>query len=101
MTSDHRTLEAVVQLLEFHPEGVLRPRVWLQDEEQEEEEYGFDEDDFGFDIHTDDFEEDEDEDDWDPDAGTFFSAVKRTLFGNLEFYPTPSDLAKLDGELDL
>lgn len=87
-TSDVVSQEALIRLLELHPERSVRfPPV--VDFEQEEE-YGFDGD-----------EAFADEDDWDPDAGTFYSAVKRELFGNLEVYPDAADLAKLEGELDL
>lgn len=98
LTSDHKTLDELIHLLRFHPDPtpILRREV---DFEDEDEEYGFDTEDFGFDIHTE--YEDEFSEDWDPDEGSFYSAVKRELFGNLDLYPDAADLAKLEGELDL
>jgi len=97
--SDRPALEALVRLLEFHPERKTPARGG--EDFDRDEEYGFDTEDFGFGVEDemDDFGEDEDE--WDPDAGTFFSAVKRELFGNLDVYPDAADLEKLEGELDL
>ena len=97
--SDQVALDGFVRLLRYHPETVsMRTEV---DFDQEEEVYGFDSDDFGFDIH-DTFDDEEFVGQaWDPDEGTFYSAVKRELFGNLEVYPDVADLAKLEGELDL
>lgn len=94
-------VEVVTQLLEWRSPTVSRARVVL---EEEEEEYGFDEEDFGYDVHVtdeDDLFEFGDEDEGDEGAGTFYHAVKRALFGNLEFYPDPADLGRLEGELDL
>lgn len=101
VANDHAELDGLTKLLELHPDRpLLRPVVF---DEDVEEEYGFDADDFGFDIHETeaDFGDDGGDEEWDPDAGTFFSAVKRELFGNLDFYPDAADLAKLEGELDL
>jgi hypothetical protein len=99
-TSDQVSLNELTRLLEYHPDRTARPRPEA-DFEDEEEEYGFDPGDFGFDPNT-DFEDEFAEDkDWDEDAGTFYSAVKCELFGNLELYPDAADLAKLEGELDL
>ena len=99
LASDHRTLDQVIQLLRFHPEPAASPRKVVEFED-EEEEYGFDTEDFGFDIYA-DYAEDYGDGEWDLDEGTFYSAVKRELFGNLELYPDAADLAKLEGELDL
>lgn len=98
--SDSRALEALVRLLEFHPERTSRRSVPVEFED-EEEEYGFSPDDFGFDTEAEFEDEEFAESAWDADDGTFFSAVKRELFGNLDVYPDASDLAKLEGELDL
>ncbi len=98
--SNRAALDAVARLLEYHPDrsSVVRTPV---DFEDEEEEYGFDADDFGFDTEA-SFDDDEfTEEGWDPDEGTFYSAVKRELFGNLDLYPDAADLGKLEGELDL
>jgi len=80
--SDLPALHTLAKLLEFHPDRPSPTRRPV-DFETEEEEYEFE------------------DDDWDPDEGTFYSAVKRELFGNLDLYPSPADLAKLEGELDL
>jgi hypothetical protein len=99
LTSNHRELEALTQLLRFHPERApVRPLV----DAHEPEEYDYDEADFGFGVpETDEEDERFDDEGWDPDEGTFYSAVKRELFGNLALYPDAADLAKLEGELDL
>jgi hypothetical protein len=39
--------------------------------------------------------------DWDPDEGTFLSAVRRAVFRTPGLYPGPGDLGRLTGELDL
>lgn len=104
-SSDGSALDSLLQLLRYHPEGVGSPqrrfdRPAEEEGEEEAEEYGVDEDEFGYD----DFEEAGDfdaEDGWDPDEGTFYSAIRSVLFGNLDFSPDPADLAKLEGELDL
>ena len=97
-TSDSKALSALGRLLEYHPERVTRSPI---DFEDEEEEYGFDADDFGYDIHAEFEDEEFTDENWDSDEGTFYSAVKRELFGNLDVFPDAADLAKLEGELDL
>jgi len=93
-----REVDAVTQLLEWRSPTASRTRVVFE----EEEEYGFDEEDFGYDVHvTDEDDLFEFGDEGDEGHGTFYYAVKRALFGNLEFYPDPADLARLEGELDL
>lgn len=99
-SSDLRALEAFVRLLEYHPERASQ-RSAVDFEDDEEEEYGFSPDDFGFDGEAGFGDEEFTEAAWEVNEGTFFSAVKRELFGNLEVYPDASDLAKLEGELDL
>ncbi len=96
--SNPAELDALVRLLEHHPDRA--PRRIAVDFEDEEEEYGFGTEDFGYDIQDED-----EESEWDgetvADEGTFYSAVKSELFGNLDVYPDASDLSKLEGELDL
>jgi len=99
LTSDKNTLNALIQLLRFHPDPAFVPRQEV-DFEGDEEEYGFDEEDFDFDVDS-EFEGGDGEEAWDSADGTFFSAVKRELFGNNALYPDAADLAKLEGELDL
>ena len=100
--SDRVALDGLVRLLEYHPDPAGRrpPRMDF-DEEAEEEEHGFDADAFEFDLR-DEFEDEEFtvDQEW-GDEGSFYSAVKRELFGNLDVYPDLADLAKLEGELDL
>lgn len=95
---DRQGLEALSRLLEYHSDSTLRA-LRPEFDEVETEEYGF-ETDWGT-VYEEDEEGEEAEDEWDADAGTFFSAVKRELFGNLDVYPDAADLAKLEGELDL
>ena len=98
--SDRTELEAVIQLLRLHPDPAGPVRVAV-DFEDEEEEYGFDEEDFGFDIQDEAWDEEWEASGWDTDEGTFYSAVKRELFGNLDLYPDAADLGRVEGELDL
>ena len=102
MLSDHATLDSLIQLLCFHPDPLASPRQ-VEDFEGEQEEYGFDDEDIDFDFDTDiDFSsEDFGDEAWDNAEGTFYSAVKRELFGNNDLFPDAADLAKLEGELDL
>jgi hypothetical protein len=87
-TGDDRTLGEMTRLLEYRsgPEAPRRFQEPEPDHGPEDEVWTFEEEAF--------------EDEWE-DEGTFFSAVKHALFGNLEFYPDPADLARLEGELDL
>jgi hypothetical protein len=100
LASDKATLDGLVQLLKFHPDPSA-PLPKIVDFEDEEEEYGFDEAVFDVDPEADFDAEAFDDEGWDPDEGTFYSAVKRELFGNLDLYPDAADLGKLEGELDL
>jgi len=98
-TGDSHILEEIIILLEYHPDG--SGRIVVDDEQQQ---YGYDDEDFGYDIDPESEQDDEGEDefpDGDEDEGTFYSAVRRELFGNLDLYPNALDLGRLEGELDL
>lgn len=96
--NDQRALAALVQLLRYHPRsGAARSRPeYEEDEYEEEEEWAS-----GFDPEDQAFDEDYSGDFDDEPEGTFYSVVKRELFGNLDLSLDPSDLGKLEGELDL
>ena len=94
-TEDRDDLAAVVRLLELRREGGP-PRPWGFDAgETHSGPPGFD--DPGFDDAEGGFTDG----DWDPDEGTFLSAVRRVVFRTPGLYPGPADLGRLTGELDL
>ena len=96
--ADRRELDAVIQLLRLHPDPKSQTQVVV---DSDDEQYGFDEDDFGFDVSDQPWDDEFEVNEWDTDEGTFYSAVKRELFGNLELYPDAADLGRIEGELDL
>lgn len=94
-SSDHRDLEAIVQLLRVHSEPVRGPGPELdfdQDFDERDEAGDYEDFDEGWWVGF--------EGDGEPD-GTFFSAVKRELFGAREVDLDAEVLVRLDGELDL
>jgi hypothetical protein len=91
-SGDRTDLDALVRLLGYRAEGFFVDPIGFEGDWDDawEDDPGFDDGEGGF---TDP--------DWDPDEGTFLSAVRRAVFRTPGLYPGPADLARLTGELDL